>query len=52
MPNKNLAVAGLVLFVKREELKLIDKYEGKSYKREKVDLASKNRAWTYVFNCD
>ena len=36
VPRKDEYLEGLVLYITTEELKLIDEYEGKEYKRSKV----------------
>ncbi|HEX9924832.1 MAG TPA: gamma-glutamylcyclotransferase family protein [Anaerolineae bacterium] len=40
-------VEGLVITVTPAELKLIDDYEGSTYQRKKVELASGRQAWVY-----
>ncbi len=46
-PNPEYHVKGLVISVTQKELKLIDKYETKAYKRRKVILKSDTSAWAY-----
>lgn len=48
VPNKNFSVAGLVLSITNEELKLLDEYESEGYKREKVNLFSGKICWAYI----
>ena len=48
VPKKGSSLEGLVLYVTPEELKLIDEYKGKSYKRSKVRTKLVWRyAWIY-----
>lgn len=46
-PCRNGSIKGLVLLVTKKELKLIDEYETKAYKREKIVLKSRVNAWVY-----
>ena len=43
-------VSGLVISVTSDQLKLIDKYETKAYKRKKVILKSGKNVWVYIRN--
>jgi gamma-glutamylcyclotransferase (GGCT)/AIG2-like uncharacterized protein YtfP len=47
-PKKRRYVRGLIFLVNSEELKLIDAYETRSYRRQKVFLRSGVRAWVYT----
>ena len=46
--KKGNFVRGMVFSVTQKELKLIDEYEGKPYKRQKVILKSGVSAWVYA----
>jgi len=46
-PNKKYSVSGFVISVTPQELKQIDDYEGRDYKRVKVMLASGQKVWVY-----
>lgn len=46
-PAADGTVDGLVLTVTPTELKVIDRYEGRAYQRQKVTLVSGQRAWVY-----
>ncbi|MEK6907364.1 MAG: gamma-glutamylcyclotransferase family protein [Nanoarchaeota archaeon] len=48
--NGNSSINGLIIKITNEELRLLDEYEGESYKRESVVLKSGNNALTYVVN--
>lgn len=47
-PKENSSVDGFVIEVTSEELKKIDKYEGKEYIRRKVKLKSGVVTWVYM----
>lgn len=47
VPDSNNSIEGLVISLAPKELKLIDEYETKAYKRKKVILKSGKRAWVY-----
>ena len=46
--NKNSKVEGIVLKINVDELKKIDAYETKAYRRIKVKLKSGKEVWAYV----
>ena len=48
LPKKEKYIRGLVILVSSKELKLIDKYETNSYRRQKVFLKSGKAAWVYT----
>ena len=41
-------IEGLVLELSMNKLRVLDKYEGKNYRRKKVKLTSGNEAWAYI----
>lgn len=48
--DSSSSVFGLVISVNSEEMKLLDKYETKAYKRVRVTLKSGITTWVYVEN--
>ena len=46
-PNKKSSVCGFIISITPSELKKIDCYEGKDYKRVKVKLVSGKQVWVY-----
>ncbi len=48
--NKGSSVDGLLINVSKRELKILDEYEGSTYRRKKVVLKSKKKAWFYEKN--
>lgn len=47
--NKNSTVRGKLLFVTSKELKRLDIWEAKFYKRKKVKVKGEKSAWAYVY---
>ena len=48
--DKNSIVQGMVLTLEDKDLPLADRYEGNSYRREKLMLDSGTKAWVYIFS--
>lgn len=48
--DKNSIVKGMVFKLEDKELPLADRYEGNSYRREKLMLDSGTKAWVYIFS--
>jgi len=46
--NKNDTISGMVYETTFQELQLADRYEGKHYKRIKVQLQSDQTAWAFT----